>query len=113
VLSSESSLHADEDLIRRWQQAIPDHPSAAPDRGDTSRMHLRRSAQVLVEPVQRVLPSLLCSDFVVSAGRVVVETVVGALLDLTLVRHMGFRQRSVESRPPIGDPLVEFVHIAH
>ena len=36
------------------------------------------------------------------------KTVVGALIDVTLVRHVGIQQRSVESWPPIGDPLVEF-----
>jgi hypothetical protein len=70
----------------------PNPLRVASDPGSSERgFKLRRhSAQVLVEPIQRVLPSLLCSGFVVSRCRVVVETVVGALIDVTLVRHVGF-----------------------
>ena len=59
--------------------------------GTGGRGVLRRSAQVLIEPVQRVLPRLLCGGFVVTGSRIVVETVIGASIDMTFVRHLGSR----------------------
>ena len=68
---------------------------------------VRRSAQVFVEPVQRALPGLLCRGFVVTGCRIVVETVIGAFIDVSLVRHLGLRERGVERWPSVGDPRVE------
>jgi hypothetical protein len=59
--------------------------------GTGGRGVLRRSAQILIEPVQRVSPRLLYGGFVVTGGRIVVEAVIGASIDMTLVRHLGFR----------------------
>jgi len=90
----EPSLHRGEGLFRRGQRATLDHPNvlqiAVPLRGNRTEAALR-SAQILVEPVQCALPSLLCSRLVVTGSRVVVEAVIGALIDMTLVRHVGFR----------------------
>ena len=53
-----------------------------------------------IEPVQRALPRELCGGFVVARRGVVVETVVGAGIDVALVRHAGCGQRRIERGPP-------------
>src|SRR6202023_1975934 len=40
--------------------------------------------------------------------QVVVEAVIGALVDMTLVRHLRLRQGGVEGGPSVGDARVEF-----
>ena len=49
------------------------------------------ASQVSVEPVQRMLPGLLGCGFVVTRRRVVMEAVIGALVNVTLVRHVCLR----------------------
>src|SRR5277367_3184428 len=68
---------------------------------------LRVSPQVLVEPVQRVLPGLFGCGFVVTGGRVVVEAVIGAFVDMTLVRHLRLREGGIKRWPSVGNPRVE------
>ena len=72
-----------------WSMKLAASSSRERQRGNRTDGALR-STQILVEPVQRALPGLLCSGFVVAGGRVVVETVIGSLIDMTLVRHAGF-----------------------
>jgi hypothetical protein len=63
--------------------------------------------QVLVEPIQRVLPGLFGCGFVVTGGRVVVEAVIGNFVDMTLVRHVRLREGGIECLPSSGDTRVE------
>src|SRR5436190_12906812 len=63
--------------------------------------------QVFVEPIKRVLPGFFGCGFVVPWGRVVVEAVVGALVDMTLMRHMRLGQGGIKGRPSVGDARVE------
>ena len=90
----EPSLHRGEGLFRRGQRATLDHPNvlqiAVPLRGNRTEAALR-SAQVSVEPIKRALPGLLCRGFVVAGSRIVVETVIGEFIDVSLVRHLGLR----------------------
>src|SRR5208337_4234202 len=64
--------------------------------------------QISVEPLQRPPPRFLGRRLVVAGGGVVVEAMVGALIDVGLVRDAGRRQRGVEGRPARGDALIEF-----
>src|SRR2546423_2128371 len=66
------------------------------------------ASQVFVEPVQRMPPGLLGCGFVVTGGRVVVEAVIGAFVDMTLVRHLRLRESRIERWPSVGDARVEF-----
>jgi hypothetical protein len=88
-------LHGVEDLFPAGSERSLEHPKAPYEIAVALRaiapMRLKLSTQVLVEPLQRVLPRLLCSGFVVTGSRVVVETVIGSLIDMALVRHLGFR----------------------
>ena len=52
--------------------------------------------QILVEPIQRVLPGFLGRCFVVTGRRVIVEAVIGGLVDVTLVRHVRGVERGIE-----------------
>src|SRR6516225_7224639 len=65
------------------------------------------AAQILVEPVQGVLPGFLGRGLVVAGGCIVVEAVIGPLVDMTLVRHMRLGQGGVEGRPSARDARVE------
>src|SRR5205823_901589 len=56
-------------------------------------------AQVFVEPIERVLPGLFRGGLVVARRRVVVEAVIGAFVDVSIMRHVGFAERLIESRP--------------
>jgi NAD(P)-dependent dehydrogenase (short-subunit alcohol dehydrogenase family) len=94
----------------------PTAPAVRPDasRCQTPRSPLSSSAppfdsgpQVFVEPIQRVLPGFFGCGFVVPWGRVVVEAVVGALVDMALMRHMRLSQGGIEGWPPSGDTRVE------
>src|SRR4029077_11648958 len=62
----------------------------------------------LVEPIQRALPGLFGRGFVVTGGRIIVEAVIGAFVDMTLVRHLRGCQSSIEGWPAVGDARVEF-----
>src|ERR1051326_7501371 len=64
-------------------------------------------AQIFVEPVERALPRLFGGRFVVARGRIVVKAVIGAFVDVPLMRHVGFAERLVEGRPAARDTLVE------
>ena len=46
-----------------------------------------------------MLPGFFGCGFVVAGGRVVVEAVIGAFVDVTLVRHMRHRQGGIERLP--------------
>src|SRR5258705_13028522 len=63
--------------------------------------------QIFVEPIKRVLPGFFCCRFVVTRGRVVVEAVIGALVDMTLMRHVVGGERRIKGFPSAGDALVE------
>jgi hypothetical protein len=52
-----------------------------------------------------VLPRFFGGGFVISGGRVVVETVISAFVDVTFVWHPGLRQGSVERRPSAANWL--------
>ena len=43
--------------------------------------------QVFVEPLQRTLPGFLGRRFVIARGRIVMETVISALIDVTFMRY--------------------------
>src|ERR1700722_7724794 len=64
-------------------------------------------SQVFVEPIERPLPCLFRRRLVVARRRVIVETVVGALVDVPLVGDAGSAERSVERWPAARDARVE------
>src|ERR1700720_3661333 len=64
--------------------------------------------QIFVEPIEGVLPGFLGRRFVVTRRRVVVETVIGTLVDVTLMRHMRSGECRIEGFPSSGNALVEF-----
>src|SRR5580698_8656341 len=64
--------------------------------------------QVLAEPIQCVLPGFLRRRLIVTRGRIVVETMIGAFVDMALVRYTGLREGGIERRPSIRDARVEF-----
>src|ERR1700675_3904742 len=55
-----------------------------------------------------MLPRLLCRGLVITRRRIVMKAMVGAFVDVSLMRHMRLGERRVESRPPIGNPGIEF-----
>src|ERR1700722_14134136 len=61
-----------------------------------TRYVLRSGPQILVEPIERSLPSLFRRHLVVARRRVVVEAVVGALIDVSFVGNAGSAKRCVE-----------------
>ena len=61
--------------------------------------HHGLSPQILVEPIERVLPSLFRGGFVITRCRVVVKAMVGSLVDMTFVGNLGFGERGVERGP--------------
>src|SRR5712671_6398003 len=63
--------------------------------------------QVFVEPIQRVLPGFFGGGLVVTRRRVVVEAVIGALVDVTFMRHVVGRECRIKGLPSTGDALVE------
>src|SRR5690349_9645653 len=76
-------------------------PVPAEERGPDRRRAPRSGGarpQILVEPVERVLPRLLGGGLVVARRRVVVEAVLGAFVDMALMHHLGLGQRLVEGR---------------
>lgn len=54
-----------------------------------------------------MLPRFFGGGFVVTGGRIVVKAVIGALVDMTLVRHLRLRQGGIEGWPSVGDARVE------
>src|SRR5215470_16022058 len=64
------------------------------------------SPQVLIEPIQCALPSFLGGSLVVTRRRIVVEAVIGALVDMPLMWHLRLGQRGLEGRPSVGDARV-------
>src|SRR5271155_3233071 len=64
-------------------------------------------AQIFVEPIDRPLPGFLCRGLIVARRRVVVEAVVGALIDMALVRNARRVKSGVERRPAAGDAPIE------
>jgi hypothetical protein len=48
----------------------------------------RSGPQISVEPPQCALPGLFGCGLIVAGGRVVVEAVIGAFVDMTLLRHL-------------------------
>src|ERR1700719_3637883 len=62
--------------------------------------------QVLIEPIQCALPSFLGGSLVVTGRRVVVEAVIGVLVDMSLMWHLRLGQRGVEGRPSVGNARV-------
>src|SRR3984893_7212182 len=62
--------------------------------------------EVLIEPIQCALPSFLGGSRVVTGRRVVVEAVIGALVDMSLMWHLRLGQRGVEGRPSLADARV-------
>src|SRR5579862_9132012 len=65
-------------------------------------------SQVFVEPIERALPGELGGRVVVTRRRVVVEAVIGTLVDIAFVGDVGGRQGGIEGRPSRGDAGVEF-----
>src|SRR6202042_1990265 len=65
------------------------------------------SPQIFVEPIERSLPRLFRRGLIVAGGRVVVEAVVGVLVDVALMGDAGAAERRVERRPAAGDARVE------
>src|ERR1700756_4693625 len=63
--------------------------------------------EVLVEPGERAVPGFLGGGLVVAGRRVVMEAVVGALVDMALVRDLRGRELLVESFPARGDAGIE------
>src|SRR5579883_1112538 len=63
--------------------------------------------QVFIEEVDGPLPRQLGGGFVVARRGVVVEAVIGALVDIRGVGDVVGFQRLFISRPAAGDPLVE------
>ena len=78
---------------RRRTPRSPSSPSAP------SSQSFGSFPQVQVEPVERALPGFLGRGFVVPRRRVVVEAVIGAFVDMTLVRHMRLVEGGVERWP--------------
>src|SRR5215472_6201533 len=64
-------------------------------------------SQILVEPVQGALPGFFGCGFVVTGSCVVVEAVIGAFVNVTLMGHLRLGQRGIEGRPSAGDARVE------
>ena len=73
-----------------------------------SRALVGSGPQVLVEPIECALPSFLGGSFVVTGRRIVVEALIGALVDVPLMRHLRHGQRGIEGRPSVGDARVQF-----
>ena len=67
----------------------------------------RSSAQIFIEPVERSSPGLFRRRLVVGGRRVVVEAVVGVLVDMPLVGNAGLGKLGVERRPAAGDAGVQ------
>src|ERR1700733_12689038 len=67
----------------------------------------RSSPQIFVEPIERSLPRLFRRRLVVARRRVVVEAVVGALVDVRFVGNASPTERGVEGRPAARDARVE------
>src|SRR5689334_4333147 len=63
--------------------------------------------QIFVEPVQSALPGKLGRGLVVTRRCVVVEAVIGADIDIALMRGMRGGELLVESRPARCDPGIE------
>lgn len=63
--------------------------------------------QILVESIERSLPRLFRRRVVVAGRRVIVEAVVGALVDVPLVGDASSAKRRVELRPAAGDARIE------
>src|SRR5215467_1265062 len=53
--------------------------------------------QVFVKPVQRTLPAFLGGGFVISRGRIVMETVIGALIDVAAPRATSCERAATRS----------------
>ena len=53
--------------------------------------------QVFVEPVQRTLPAFLGGGFVIPRGRIVMETVIGALIDVAATRATSCERAATRS----------------
>src|SRR5271163_4261929 len=64
--------------------------------------------QIFVEPIDRPPPGFFGRRLIVAWRRVVVEAVVGAFVDVTLVRDARLGEGGVEGRPAAGDTLIEF-----
>ena len=64
--------------------------------------------QILVEPVQRVLPGFFGRRFVIAGRRVVVEAVLRVLVDVVLVRHAGRGERRRIGRGAARDARIGF-----
>src|SRR5277367_4772631 len=64
--------------------------------------------QIFVEPIDRPPPGFFGRRLIVARRRVVVEAVVGAFVDVTLVRDARLGEGGVEGRPAAGDTLIEF-----
>src|SRR5579871_5912767 len=64
--------------------------------------------EIFPEPGERIAPGLLGGSLVIAGRRIVVEAVVGALVDMALVRHVRGGELLVEGRPARRDARVEF-----
>ena len=105
---SANSLKLSERRIATSSPSISAHRSSGKPSAGSLVPETCSGPQVLVEPLQCVLPRFFGRGFVVSGRRVVMEAVIGAFVDVTFVRHIGLRQGGIEGRPPVGDPRVEF-----
>src|ERR1700729_3915825 len=67
----------------------------------------RSGPQILIEPIERPLPRLFRRRLVVARRRVIVEAVVGSLIDVAFVGDASPAERGVERRPAAGDARIE------
>src|SRR5882757_9603449 len=71
------------------------------------RRRRKSRPQVLVEPIERVLPGFFGCCVIVTGRRVVVEAVIGTFVDMSLVRHLRRGEGGIERGPSVGDARVE------
>jgi len=97
-------------LLAHDHSVHPVHPvilSSCPNRSsEACRATLR--PQLVVEEFHRTQPGQLRSSLVVAWGRVIVEAVLGASIDIRLIFDPGRFQRRLECRQPGENALVLF-----
>src|SRR5713101_3639777 len=67
----------------------------------------RALTQILAEPLQRTLPRKLGGRVIVTGSGVVVEAVIGALVNESFVRNVRGRECGIKIRPSRGDARVK------
>src|SRR5215203_2509646 len=100
--------------VNRWPLGISrkvlnvsGHPDASQQTSDPAAAS-GGYFQIFVEPIQRALPGFLGCSLVVTGRRVVVESVIGALVYVAFMRDPRRSQCGIKIRPTRGDTGIEF-----